>query len=137
MEFDSYTHPDRFGALLGYKVTVFDRAAGEARVVLTIREDHLSPAAKVHGGVIASVLDYACGIAVLTTLDKADRCSTVEIKINYFRPVDLGEELEAVAKVAFRGKKLCALIATLHRKGDGEQVAMASATFNVAPGGKG
>ncbi len=129
--FENYQHPDNFGAFIGYKVVGFDRVAREARIRLTAREDHLSPAARMHGGVISALLDYTCGIAVCTTLNKDDLCSTVELKVNYFRPVMLGEELEAVARVAFRGKKLCALTAFLHKLGVEEPVAMATATFNV------
>ena len=129
--FDSYQHPDRFGDLLGYRVTGFDREKREARVALSIRDDHLSPAAKAHGGVIAALLDYACGIAVCTTLSPADLCSTVEIKVNYFKPVSLGDHIEARATVTFRGNKLCALNALLMRDGEQEPVAMASATFNI------
>ena len=129
--FDSYTLPDRFGELLGYKLSAFDREAQEARVALVTTEQHLSPSGRVHGGVLASLLDYACGLAALTTLGPKDRCSTVEIKVNYFHPVDAGQSLEAVAKVAFRGRKLCALVATLNREGSEQPVAMATATFNV------
>lgn len=133
--FDNYKHPDRFGNVLGYRITAFDREKREAKVALTVKEDHLSPSSKLHGGVISSLLDYTCGIAVCTTLGKSDFCSTVELKVNYFRPVLLGEELEATAKVVFRGKKLCAMNALLHRVGQEEPVAMASATFNVIEGG--
>ncbi len=136
-DFQNYKHPDRFGALLGYRVTSFDRENREGKVALTVREDHLSPAGKLHGGVISSLLDYTCGLAVFSTLGKTDFSSTVELKVNYFRPVLLGEEIEATAKVVFRGKKLCAVNAFLHRVGQEEPVAMASATFNVIEGNGG
>jgi acyl-CoA thioesterase len=133
-DFDHYRHPDNFGAFLGYRVVAFDRKTREARVALTVREDHLSPARKVHGGVISALLDYTCGTAAGTTLAKEDLCSTVELKVNYFRPLGLGDELEASARVVFRGRKLCALTAFLHRKGEADPVAMATATFNVVKG---
>ena len=132
--FENYRHPDRFGALIGYRIVGFDRETREARVALTVRDDHMSPANKVHGGVISALLDYTCGIAVCTTLGKSDFCSTVELKVNYFRPVVRGEELEATARVVFRGRKLCAMTALLHRSGQVEPVAMATATFNVVEG---
>ena len=135
--FANYPHPDHFGVLLGYEVKVFDREQREAKIYLKARTEHLSPAKKVHGGVISALLDYACGVATCTTLADDELCSTVEIKVNYFRPVNLGDELEATARVAFRGKKLCGLTALLHRTGDPEPVAMASATFNIATKGGG
>jgi len=135
--FQNYPHPDRFGELLGYSVGAVDRDSGSAVVTLTARAEHLSPSGRVHGGVISSLLDYACGIAVCSTLGPHEVCSTVEIKVSYFRPIRLGDDLEAVAQVAFRGKRLCALVATLKRKGDIQPVAMASATFNVVENGGG
>lgn len=129
--FANYRYPDYFGILLGYQIAAFDPVAREARVRLTVRQDHLSLAGRVHGGVISALLDYTCGLAAFTTLSSRDVCSTVELKVNYFRPGILGDELEAFARVAFRGNKLCAMNAFLYRQGEEEPMAMASATFNV------
>lgn len=129
--FSNFPHPDNFGRILGYEVKTFDREQREAKVRLPTRDDHVSPSGKIHGGVISALLDYSCGVATCTTLGDDELCSTVEIKVNYFRPVNLGDELEATARVVFRGKKLCGLTALLHRSGDPEPVAMASATFNI------
>lgn len=136
-DFENYKHPDRFGALLGYRVTGFDVEKKEGRVALTVRADHLSAAGRLHGGVTSALLDYTCGLAVCTTLGKSDLTSTVELKVNYFRPLLEGDEIEATATVVFRGKKLCAVSAFLHRIGQDEPVAMASATYNVSSGNGG
>ena len=129
--FAGHRHPDHFGTFIGYEVTSFDRAQREVRLKLTVREKHLSPSGRMHGGVISAFLDYSCGVAVCTTLNAGDLCSTVELKVNYFRPLQLGDELESVARVVFRGKKLCALTAFLYKSGSDEPVAMATATFNL------
>jgi acyl-CoA thioesterase len=128
---ENYQAPDRFGEWLGYKVTRVSREKHVAEVTLRVREDHLSPAGRVHGGVISAFFDFACGAAVFSTLGPKDFCSTVELKVNYLRPIDLGDELKALARVIFRGKRLCVLHAYLYRNGGREPVAMASATFNV------
>lgn len=132
--FENYRHPDRFGQLIGYEVTAFDRDARTAKVALTLRDDHLSPAGRVHGGVVSSLLDYTCGIAACTTLGPSDLLATVELKVNYFHPLKQGEHIEAEGRVVFRGKKLCVLSALLHRTGSSEPVAMATATFNIIDG---
>lgn len=136
-DFANYKHPDNFGALLGYRVTGFDRDKKVGKVALTVTKELLSQSGKLHGGVISALLDYAAGTAVFTTLGKGDLASTVELKVNYFRPVLLGEEIEATAEVVFRGKKLCAVNAFLRRVGQDEPVAMASATYNVIEGNGG
>lgn len=127
----NYRGPDRYGQWLGYRVEKRDRVRHEAKVSLTIREDHLSPARRVHGGVISGFLDFACGAAVFTTMGPEDFCSTVELKVNYFRPLDLGDRLLAHAKIVFRGKRLCVIHAFLYRRGEKAPVAMCTATFNI------
>jgi acyl-CoA thioesterase len=129
--FQNYPHPDHFGEWLGYEVHKVDRKHHTVEVTLQIREAHLSPAERVHGGVIAAFFDFACGAAVFTTLKPKDFCSTVEIKVNYFRPLNLGDSLTARSEVVFRGHKLCVVHGLLYRQGEAPPVAMASATFNV------
>src|SRR5689334_15545734 len=103
----NFQHPDQFGNWLGYRPIQVDRVHHTAEVELKIREDHLSPAGRVHGGVVSAFFDYACGAAVFTTLDSHDFCSTVELKVNYLRPIELGDRLVAKTQVVFRGKRLC------------------------------
>jgi acyl-CoA thioesterase len=132
-ELRNYQHPDKFGNWLGYKILKFDRARREARVALTLRDDHLSPAGRVHGGVISGFFDFACGAAVFSTMGRNDFCSTVELKVNYFRPLNSGDKLTGLARVVFRGNRLRVVQAYLYRGREKDPVAMASATFNVVP----
>ncbi|QQR79559.1 MAG: PaaI family thioesterase [Deltaproteobacteria bacterium] len=127
----NYRFPDKFGEWLGYKATHFDRKTGTAKLELTLREDHLSPAGRVHGGVISSFFDFACGAAVFSTMKPEDFCSTVELKVNYFLPLDKGDTLKCDSKVMFRGRKLCVVHAILYRNKEKKPVAMATATFNI------
>lgn len=128
---ENYQYPDKFGDWLGYKVLDVDSENWTAKVQIDIREDHLSPSRRVHGGVISSFFDFAFGAAVFSTLGPKDFCSTVELKVNYLKPIELGDVLEAHTTVVFRGKRLCVLQGHAYRKGDDSPVAMATATFNV------
>lgn len=128
---ENYQHPDQFGQWLGYKAVRVSREKHTAEVALDIRSDHLSPAGRVHGGVISALFDYACGAAVFSTLGPKDFCSTVELKVQYFKPIELGDRLRGVTRVVFRGKRLCAVHGFLYKRGLKEPVAMVSATFNV------
>ena len=127
----NYQYPDKYGTWLGYKVDKMDRKNHIANVALVLREDHLSPAGRVHGGVISGFFDFACGAAVFSTMEPNDFCSTVELKVNYFRPLDSGDELKCKAQVVFRGKRLCVVRAELFRQGEKQMVAMATATFII------
>lgn len=127
----NYRYPDKFGEWLGYKVIKFDSQTRTAEVQLQIREDHLSPAKRVHGGVVSAFFDFACGVAAFSTLGPHDFCSTVELKVNYLKPIELGNLLLAKTAVVFRGKRLCVLHGYAYRNEEVEPVAMATATFNV------
>lgn len=130
----NYRHQDKFGDWLGYKINSIDRKKMEADVALELRDDHLSPAGRVHGGVVSAFFDFACGAAVFGTMSPNDFCSTVELKVNYFRPLYSGDKLRARAKVIFRGKRLCVIHAHLYRGREKQSVAMATATFNIVSG---
>src|SRR6478672_2151720 len=116
-DLELFRYPDKFGDWLGYQLINLDREAQTAKVELLIREDHLSPAQRVHGGVISAFFDFACGAAVFSTLGENDFCSTVELKVNYFYPINLHDKLVAKTQVEFRGKKLCVVHGRLFRNG--------------------
>jgi uncharacterized protein (TIGR00369 family) len=59
-------------------------------IELELERRHMSRAERVHGGVLFSLLDTALGRAVIEELPPGRGCATVEIKINYFRPVQFG-----------------------------------------------
>lgn len=136
LNLENYKHPDKFGEWLGYKITKIDRKARLAEVELQIREDHLSPAARVHGGVVSAFFDFAFGAAVFSTLEPHDFCSTVELKVNYLKPLELGDFLIAKAQIVYRGKRLCVLHGYIYRNQEAEPVSMATATYNVVSGKK-
>ena len=50
----------------------------------------MSRANRVHGGVLFTLLDSVLGRAILSELPEGRGCATVEIKINYFRPIQSG-----------------------------------------------
>ena len=57
---------------------------------LALEPRHMSRAQRVHGGVLFSLLDTALGRAVIDQLPQGRGCATVELKIDYFRPVQYG-----------------------------------------------
>jgi uncharacterized protein (TIGR00369 family) len=124
-------HPDKFGEWLGYKIDELVRSSGKAKVSLLIREDHLSPAQRVHGGVVSAFLDFACGAAVFSILESYDFTSTVELKVNYLKPLELGDRLVADTKVMFEGKRLCVVMGTVFRNEEQEPVALATGTYHL------
>ena len=61
----------------------------EGRAVFTVKpaEFHYNPLGVVHGGLAATLLDSAMGCAVHTMLPAGVGYTTLEIKVNYVRPM--------------------------------------------------
>jgi uncharacterized protein (TIGR00369 family) len=73
---------------LGYDVT----EAESGRVVVTVMpsEAHLNPSGTVHGGLAATLLDSAMGLAIWSTLEQGLGQTTLEFKISLIRPITPG-----------------------------------------------
>lgn len=72
----------------------------------TLRNELRNSAGAAHGGVTAAMADAAVGIAIQRHFDGRRRITTVELKINYFRPVTEGRML-ARSHLLRIGSTLC------------------------------
>ncbi len=104
-------------------------AKGRCSFTLTVRPQHMNPYGLVHGGVIYSLADYAMGGALASQLEPSERCTTLEIKINYLAPASRGT-LRADARVLERTRRIGVLEATVHADG-GRLVALATGSFYI------
>jgi len=71
--------------LIGYRI----REVKQGHVVFELEpaEYHYNPFATVHGGIMSTLLDSAMTAAVLSTLRIGLTCFTLEMKVNFVRPV--------------------------------------------------
>jgi acyl-CoA thioesterase len=104
-------------------------ADGRCCFDLTVRPEHMNPHGIVHGGVVYTLVDYAMGGALTSQLGPGERCSTLEVKINYLAPVTNGR-LMAEAQVVGRTKRIGVLEARVHADND-RLVAVATGTFYI------
>lgn len=65
------------------------REIEEGRVIFSVEpaEYHYNPIGVVHGGLAATLFDSAMGCAVQTTLPKGVGYTTLELKVNFVRPL--------------------------------------------------
>jgi acyl-CoA thioesterase len=81
---------------------------GHSRLRLTVGPQHLNPHQVVHGAVVYAMADTGMGAALYPTLGVDEICATIEIKINYFKPIAQGE-LSCVTTLVNRGKTIANL----------------------------
>jgi uncharacterized protein (TIGR00369 family) len=68
---------------------------------------HYNPIGTVHGGFAATLLDSALGCAIFSTLAKGDAWTTLELKINFVRPLNKDSgPVRAEGRVIHRGRTL-------------------------------
>ena len=94
---------------------------------LDLEPRHMSRAARAHGGVLFSLLDTALGRAVIEELPPGRGCATVELKINYFRPVQSGT-IRASGRCVQRTRSLAYAEGDIVNE-DGKLLARATGTF--------
>jgi uncharacterized protein (TIGR00369 family) len=88
------------GKLVGFQTKVVSE--GKAEVTLKTASQHFNPMGTVHGGILCDIADAAMGIAFASTLAPGESFTTIELKINFFRPV-WQTTLKAEGKVVRRG----------------------------------
>jgi uncharacterized protein (TIGR00369 family) len=82
---DGTIPPAPIALLMGMQIV----EVGEGRVVFLVEpaEFHYNPIGMVHGGLAATLLDSAMGCCVHSLLPAGSGYSTLEIKVNYVRPL--------------------------------------------------
>jgi uncharacterized protein (TIGR00369 family) len=89
---NSKISPPPIAKLVGYKITEVEN--GLVVFELNPAEYHYNPFATVHGGILSTLLDSAMTSSILTTLHIGFSCTTIEIKVNFIKPVTC--EIEVV-----------------------------------------
>src|SRR6266436_2692019 len=89
--------------LIGFEAK--EIADGRATVMLAAGPQHANPMGTLHGGIVCDIADAAMGMAFASTLAPEESFTTVELKINFFRPV-WEARLKAEGKVVRRGRTI-------------------------------
>lgn len=89
--------------LIGFEA----REIGEGRAIVTLAAEpqHANPMGTLHGGILCDIADAAMGMAFASTLAPDESFTTVEMKINFLRPV-WRAQLKAKGIVVQRGRTI-------------------------------
>ena len=78
---------------------------GRAVIEFEAGERHASPLGTLHGGVLADIADAAMGMAYASELEDGETFTTLELKINFMRPVWTGK-LRAEGRLLSGGRTI-------------------------------
>ena len=118
-----------FARLLGIELERAER--GSATLRLNVRDELRQIHGVMHGGAIASLIDTATAFAIVTLLKDEEKFSTVDLMVNYLRPLREGTAT-ATARVVRIGRRLITVSADVLDNG-GNLAATALSTYLRIP----
>ncbi len=133
---DMCTHmqyPTPISLTLG--IGLVEAGTGTATVKIDAsKEIHGNQQGTVHGGLICELADAAIGTAHSTTIAEGESFTSIELKINFYRPV-FNSVLLATAKPLQSGNTISHYICEVTRD-DGKVVAIVTSTVMTLKGDK-
>lgn len=91
------------GSVLGIELESMGN--GESRWRMGAGAEHANPMGTMHGGVLCDIGDAALSTAFMSTLEDGQLFTTVDLRINFLRPVRT-DRLVAVGRVVHRGRTI-------------------------------
>jgi uncharacterized protein (TIGR00369 family) len=111
------------------QITLDQIDIGFARFRMPFRRELIQVNGVVHGGAIAALADTAVAFALMTLVQRGEKVTTVEFKINFLAPIDKGEMI-GEARIVNKGKKL--VLADMEVKNEeGKMLAKGLATYMI------
>lgn len=133
---DMETHlkyPTAISRTLSFEITAIDH--GTATVAILADTDlHGNQQGTVHGGLICELADAAIGTAHSTLMEEGQSFTSIELKINFYRPV-WKSKLWAIARPLQSGRTITHYICEVKNEED-KVVAMVTSTVMTLYGDK-
>jgi uncharacterized protein (TIGR00369 family) len=87
----------------------------------------------IAGGVVTTLIDSLCGLAVLSKLRTFQRVATLDLRVDYLRPATPQQTLHCTAECYRVTRHVAFVRATVHDGDAANPLATASATFMLLP----
>jgi uncharacterized protein (TIGR00369 family) len=116
--------PPPVATLIGFDLAAVE--PGRAVIELEATQRHANPMGTVHGGILADIADAAMGMAYASQLEEGETFTTLELKINFMKPVWTGK-LRAEGRLLSGGRTV-GLVACDVRDANDRLVAHATST---------
>lgn len=117
-------HP--FADLVG--LSIDKQEQGSSLCSIEVSDQLLNPHGVAHGAVVYALADTGMGAALYPSLEQGQICATIEIKINYYRPVYKGL-ISCETQVVNRGKTVANMESSIYC--NGKLVAKANGNYSI------
>ena len=126
-----FIYPPAIAKTLGFKLIEVGPGTATMELVADVQK-HANPMGTIHGGVLCDISDAAIGTAHATTLDEDESFTSIDLQINFFRPVWNGR-IRAVAKPVNVGRQISRYVCDILRD-DEKLVAQVTSTVMTLRG---
>jgi acyl-coenzyme A thioesterase 13 len=109
--------------------------AGHVVMSVKLQDRHMNPGGRLHGAIIAALIDEAAGRAVATArgIDlRHEPHATIEMNVSFLSGAGPGDEITCEATALRVGRNFSFAEAELRRRSDAKLIAKGRATFAVA-----
>ena len=128
-----FIYPPAIAKTLGFEL--IEVGLGTATMeMFTDTEKHGNPMGTTHGGVLCDIADAAIGTAHATRLEEGETFTSIDLQINFFRPV-WKERIRAIARPVNLGRQISRYVCDIVRD-DEKMVAQATSTIMTLRGEK-
>ena len=99
-----FIYPPSIAKTLGFNLIEVGPGTATMEIVVDT-EKHANPMGTIHGGVLCDIADAAIGTAHATSLAEGESFTSIDLQINFFRPVWNGR-IRAIAKAVNVGRQI-------------------------------
>jgi len=125
--------PPPVAGLIG--ITMASAEPGRVVMEMEVGPQHANPMGTLHGGILCDLADAAMGMAYASSLDEGETFTTLELKINFLKPVWSGR-LTATGRLVKGGRTVGLVECDVH-DAKNRLVARASSTCMTLSGEQG
>ena len=122
--------PNRTNYLMKPSLAGCNEAEQTITIEFPVQEWQLNPSSMMHGGMIATAFDEALGIMAVY-LSGGKRIVSVNLSLNFQKPVPMGESILIEAKATSSGKRLITVSGECRLKDGGLLTNTAIGTFAI------
>ena len=126
-----FIYPPAIAKTLAFKLIEVGPGTATMEIVADT-EKHANPMGTIHGDVLCDIADAAIGTAHATGLAEGESFTSIDLQINFFRPVWNGR-IRAVAKPVNAGRQVSRYVCDILRD-DGKLVAQVTSTVMTLRG---
>lgn len=128
-----FTFPPPISKTLGLHMLEVS-ATGSAIMEMETNPDlHANPMGTIHGGVLCDIADAAIGCAHWCSLNEGESFTSIDLKINFFRPLWQGK-IKAIAKAINTGKTISYYVCDIIKEDDKKLIATVTSTLMTLRG---